>query len=106
MGSNGRIEHRRGEPLILGKQIVSILMKVADAADSRGASDNLSHVAHQLGKKRSILGVALNEAITRMPRRSRTQWPVLGEVVQSDNLMAGLQQFLDQITADETRGAR
>ncbi len=97
----GRVEDGRRQTLVLGQQVVSELVKIADAADARGPGDDLVHVGHQRRQQADVLGVALDEAIGGMFERCLLERAVLGEIVEADHFVAGLQQLFHQIAADE-----
>ena len=69
-------------------------MEVADPADHRGGGDDLVAVGGELAQQGDILRVALDEAVARMRRRSSSRGrAVLAEVVDADDLVAGLEQL-------------
>ena len=64
-----------------------------------------SHVRGELAQERGVLGVALDEPIARMVVVRLGQPAVLGEVVEADDLVPGLEQLGDEIAVDEPGGA-
>ena len=93
------------DPLVLGEQVVGELVEVADAADHRRGSDDLVAVGGELAHERGVLGVALDEAVARMVVVGLRQAAVLAEVVEADDLVAGLEQLRDEVAVDEPGGA-
>ena len=61
-------------------------------------------VGQQVLQQPDVLGVAADEAIAGIGLAGLTQFAVLGEVVQPDDVMALGQQLLDQVAADEAGG--
>ena len=76
-------------------------MEVADAADHRPPSHHLVDVRGELAEQGGVLRVALDEPIARVVVVGLDQASVLGEVVQSDDLVAGLEQLRDEVAVDE-----
>ena len=93
------------DPLVLGEQVVGELVEVADAADHRGRGHDLVAVRGELAQQRRVLGVALDEAVARVVVVALGEPPVLAEVVEADDLVAGLEQFRDEVAVDEAGGA-
>jgi hypothetical protein len=62
-------------------------------------------VGGQLDHELGILGVAFDEAIARMAVEAAADRSVLAEVVDADDLVAGLQQLADEVAADKPGGA-
>ena len=80
-------------------------MEVADATDHRGSGNDLVAVGGELGDEAGVLCVALDEPVSRMAVVRLDQPAVLAEVVEPDDLMAGLVQLGDQVAVDEPGGA-
>src|SRR4051794_27511980 len=77
-------------------------MKIADAADARGPGHYLLDVPQQLAQQAAVLGIALNKTVGGMAQRRLPQGPVLGEVIQADYFMSGLEQVFNQVAANES----
>ena len=99
------VERRGQDPLVLGEQVVRELVEVADAADHRRGGHDLVAVGRQLGEQRDVLGVALDEPIARVLVVRLRQPAVLAEVVEPDDVMAGLEQLGHEVAVDEPGGA-
>ena len=100
-GRDRRVERRGKDPLVLGDQVVGELVEVADAADHRRGRDDLVDIGRQLGHQRDVLGVALDEPVARMVVVRLGQAAVLAEVVEPDDLVAGVEQLVDEVAVDE-----
>ena len=100
-----RVERRRQDPLVLGQQVVGELVEVADPADHRRGRDDLVAVGGELVEERRVLGVALDEPVARVVVVRLGQPAVLAEVVEPDDLVAGLEQLRDEVAVDEPGGA-
>ena len=105
MRRDRRVERRGQDPLVLGQQVVGELVEVADPADHRRGRHDLVAVGGQLAHERNVLGIALHEAIARMVVVRLGQRAVLAEIVEADDLVAGLEQLRDEIAIDEPGGA-
>ena len=105
MGGDRRVERRREDPLVLGEQVVGELVEVADPADHRGGRDDLVAVRRELAHQLRVLGVALDEPVARMVVVRLGQPAVLAEVVEPDDVVAGLEELRDEIAVDEPGGA-
>ena len=66
MRGDGRIERRGEDALVLGDQVVGELVEVADPADHRRGGHDLIDVGGELAHERSVLGIALDEPVTRV----------------------------------------
>ena len=106
MGGDRRVEGRRKDSLVLGKQVVGERVEVADPADHRGRSDNLVAVGRQLAHQPLVLRVALDEPVSEVVVEASRSRAVLAEVVDPYHLVTCLEQLRDQIAADEPRGPR
>ena len=60
-----------------------------------------SQSAISLAQEGHVLGVALHEAVSRVVLVALLERSVLGVVVETDHLMARVEQLLDQIAGDE-----
>jgi hypothetical protein len=80
-------------------------VEVADPADHGRGRHHLVDVGGELGQERDILGVALHEPIRRVVVVALRHPAVLAEVVDADHLVACLEQLVDEVAADEARGA-
>ena len=80
-------------------------MEVADPADHRGGGDDLVAVGGELGDEAGVLGVALDEPVAGVAVVRLDQPAVLAEVVEPDDLVAGLEQLRDEVAVDEPGGA-
>ena len=105
MGGDGGVEGRREDALVLGQQVVGEFVEVADPADHRGGRDDLVAVGDELAHERGVLGVALDEPVARMVVVRLREPAVLAEVVEPDDLVAGLEQLRDEVAVDEPGGA-
>ena len=106
MGGDRGVERRREDPLVLGEQVVGELVEVADPADHRGRRRRPGRQsAASSRQQRGVLGVALDEAVARVVVVRLGQPAVLREVVETDDLVAGLEQLRDEIAVDEPGGA-
>src|SRR5207253_11502485 len=81
------------------------LVEVRDAADHRGAGDDMVAASRELGQERRILGVAFDQAVPRVVVEGAPDRAVLAEVIDPDHLVAGVQQLGDEVPADESRCA-
>jgi hypothetical protein len=70
-------------------------VEIGDAADHRRARDELIAVRRQLGQQLWVLCIALDEAVARVVVEASLDRAVLAEVVNSDDLVAGLQEISD-----------
>ena len=71
IGRQGRVERRRRDPFVLGKQVVGELVEVRNAADHRGPGDEVVAIGEQLLEQPGVLGVAANERYSGR----RRGWP-------------------------------
>ncbi len=69
------------------------------------AATNWSQSAASSCRSADVLGVALDEAVARMVVVRLGQPAVLAEVVEADDLVAGLEQLGDEVAVDEPGGA-
>jgi hypothetical protein len=99
--SGGAVERRRQDPLVLSQQVVRELVEVADPADHRGRSDDLVAVRGELCDERRILRIALHEPVARVLVVRLDQRAVLAEVIETDDLVAGVEQLGHQVAVDE-----
>src|ERR1700674_1541421 len=79
-------------------------MEIRDPSDHRGSRHAQVSVARELGQQRRVLGVALYETVARVVVKAALERPVLAVVVDTDDLVAGVQQVGDEIPRNETRG--
>ena len=100
-----RLERGGQDPLVLGQQVERELVEVADAADHRGRGHHLIRIGSELGHERAVLGIALDESIPRVVVVALGHPPVLAEVVEPHDLVAGGQQLLDEVATDEPGSA-
>ena len=105
MRGDRRVEGGGADPLVFRQEVVGELVEIGDAADHRGARDQLVAVRGELGQKLRVLGVALDEVVARVAIEAALDRPVLAEVVDADNFMPRLQQVGDEVAADEAGGA-
>ncbi len=105
VGRDGGIERRGQDPLVLGQQVVGELVEVADAADHRRRGDDLVAVGRERPQQPGVLRVALHEPVAGMVVVRTDERPVLAEVVDADDVVAGLEQLGDEIAVDEAGGA-
>ena len=105
-GRDRGVEGGGRDPLVLGEQVVREPVEVGDAADHRRAGDEVVAVGQQLAEQGRVLGVAADEAVAGDGPRRAGDLAVLREVVQPDDLVAGREQLLDDVAADEPRGRR
>ena len=76
VGPDRRVEGGRGDPLVLGEQVVGQLVEKRDPADDRRAGDELVAVGQQLLEQPDVLGVAGHAAVARGScRRPRSTGP-------------------------------
>ena len=99
---DGRVEGGGGDPLVLGEQVVGQLVEERDPADDRRAGDELVAVGQQLLQQADVLGVAGDAAVARVGVVAALDGPVLGVIVEADDLVSRRQEFLDQIARDES----
>jgi hypothetical protein len=64
-------------------------VEVGDAADHRRACDNLVAVHRQLRQELGVLGIALDQPVTRVRVIAVLERPVLAVVVDAHDLMTG-----------------
>jgi hypothetical protein len=60
----------------------------------------------QLGQQLDVLGVALNQLVAGIAVVRAFDRPVLAVVVDPDDLIAGLEKLRDEVSANESGGAR
>ena len=99
---DGRIERGGADAFVLGQQVVCELMEVRDAADHGCPRDHVVAVHGQLRQQLRVLGIALDQPEARIVVMAAAHRAVLAEVVHADDLVPGLQQLCDQVSADET----
>jgi hypothetical protein len=80
-------------------------MEITDAADAGGPGDELVRVAQQFPQRADVLGVAPDQAVARVLLGRLADVAVLGEIIQADDFVPGLQQLFDQVAADKAAGA-
>src|SRR5208283_5111957 len=102
VGMEGGVEGGGGDALVFRQQVVGELMEIADAADHRGASDKVVAVGKKFLQQVNVLAVGFDEFITRMFVVGLLHPTVLAEVVEAYDVVTGLEEFFDQITADKT----
>ena len=68
-------------------------------------ADEVVAVGQQLRHQAGVLGVAAHEAVALMVLIALLDLPVLREVVEAHDLVAEIEQVLDQVAADEAGGA-
>jgi hypothetical protein len=76
-------------------------MKVANATDQCSAGDEVIAIAQQLRHQRNVGAVAVYERVLRIVVVALRDLAVLRIVVDPNNVMAALQQLLNDITANE-----
>ena len=101
MGVDGGITARGYDPFVGGQQIVRIGVKVGDPADHRSACDEVVTIGQQAGHQADITCVTLDERVVRMTVVGLRGPAVLREIVDSGHCVPALEQFLDDIAADE-----
>src|SRR5882762_2650518 len=105
MGADRGVEGGGADALVLGEQVVRKLVEIGDAADHCCPGDELVAVRGQVGHQFRVFGVALNEVVARVLVEAAFDRAVFAEVVNSDNVVAGVQEIGDEISADEPRRA-
>ena len=100
--ADGRVESGSGDALVLRQQVVGELVEVADAADHGRRRHEVIAAFQQLVQQLFVFRIALDEAVVGMFVVALLYPAVLAEVVQADDVVAGIEQFLDEITVDET----
>src|SRR5205085_10178204 len=60
-------------------------------------------VGGKLGQQVGVLGVAFHEPVARVVVVAAPHGPVLAVIVEADDLVPGLEQLGDEVTADEAR---
>jgi hypothetical protein len=68
-------------------------VEIGDATDHRRARNKLIAVRGQLGQQLGVLRVTLDKAVARVVVEASLDRAVLAEVVDSDNVVAGLQEI-------------
>jgi hypothetical protein len=101
MGVDRGVERRREDALVLRHEVVGELVEIADPADHRRRGDDLVAIRRQFTEELGVLGVALDEPVARVVVVGLRQPAVLREVVDADDLVAGLEQLRDEVAADE-----
>ena len=89
------------DPLVLGQQVVGELVEVADPADHRGRGHDLVAVGGELGARAPRPWRRPRRSGSAGGRRTTCQAAVLAEVVEPDDLVAGLEQLGDEVAVDE-----
>jgi hypothetical protein len=77
-------------------------LKVADTADHRSGSYKVIAIRHQFLQQLGILRVTFNQLVASIRRVGFVSTTILAKVVQSNYLMPGIEQLLDQIATDKT----
>ena len=76
-------------------------MKIRDPADHRSACDEMVAARERSCHQLRITRVAMDEPVARMAVERTHHVPVLRLVVDADDLVAALEQFLHNVPADE-----
>ena len=105
MGVDRGVEGGGGDPLVLGQQVVGVFVEVGDAADARGAGDEV------VAARRPAPSAAPRPG-RRLARNRKRGWSwklrstraVFREVVEADDLVAGFEELLHQVAGDEAGG--
>src|SRR5215467_6055635 len=105
VGADGGIESGGADALVFGDQVVGELVKVGDPADHRRAGDDVVDARGKVGQEGGVLGVAFDQPVVRMAVVRAPHRPVLAEVVDAYDLVAGLEQLGDEVAADESARA-
>ncbi len=105
VGADRGVEGGGADALVFGQQVVGKLVEVGDAADHRRARDQLIAVRGQLGQQLRVFRVALDELVAGVVVEAALDRAVFAEVVNADDLVPGLQEVGDEISADEPGGA-
>ena len=101
-GVDRRVEGGRADSLVLGEQVIRELVEIRDTADHRRACDDVVAVDGELCEELRVFGVAFDQAVVRIVVKCAPHRAVLAEVVDTDNLVAGVNQLGDEISADES----
>jgi len=104
VGVDCRIERGGGQTLVLREQVVGEGMKVSDAADHRGPGDEVIAAVEQPADEFHVFGVTPHEAVSRMVAAGGPQLAIFGEIVEADDVPAGVQELADDVAADEPGG--
>ena len=94
---------RGDDPLVGREQVIGIGVEVRDPADHGGAGDEVVTPVKQVGHERHVAGVPLDEAVVGIIVVRLRHLPVLGEVVDADDVVSSPEQLFDDIAADEAR---
>ena len=70
-------------------------MKVTDSTDHGCPGQDLVAFESELGQKRDVLGVTLDQPVARIGVKAALDRPVLAVVVDADHVVARLQQLGD-----------
>ncbi len=76
-------------------------MEVGDAADERGAGDEVVAVHEELGHELDVATVALDQRVARVVVERLLDRAVLREVVDPHHAVAAAEEVLDDVAADE-----
>jgi hypothetical protein len=79
-------------------------VEVRDAADHRGAGDEVVAVGDQVRHQLDVTAVALDERVRRVVVVRPGDRAVLGEVVDADNFVTASEELLHEVSADESGG--
>ncbi len=101
MRGQRRIERRSDDPLVLSDQVVCVRVEIGDPSDHRCAGDEVVTTVQQLRQQRNVLGIALDLSEVGVVVVRPADPSVLREVVEPDEIVAPLQQFLGHIATDE-----
>ena len=101
MRRDRRIARAGNDSLVGGEQVVGEGVKVGNASDHRGPGNQVIAIGDERCHERDILRVSFHEGVPRVVIVGVGHRPVLGEVVNTDNLVPPGQELLHDITADE-----
>src|SRR5215207_7602643 len=100
---DGGVERRGGDPLVLRQQVVGVLVEIGDTADPGGAGQEVVAVRELLLQEVRVPRVRPEEVIAGMVLEAPLDDAIFREVVEADDLVAGLQELLYDIAGDEPR---
>ena len=83
-----RVECSRGDPLVLGEEVVRQFVKERDAADDRGTGHELVAIVQELLEQREFLGVSVDTMIPRARVMRPLDRTVLRVVIEPTTFMA------------------
>jgi hypothetical protein len=95
------VEGGGADALVFREQVVGELVEIRDPPDHRGSRNELVAVGRELGQEWRVFGVALDEVVARVAVKAAFERPVLGVVVDADDLVAGVEQVGDEVAGNE-----